>query len=156
MMYRTHVVAGSLCGFVLSRFLPLDAINQALVVAMSILGSLIPDIDHPRSYLGRRLIVFSFGFNKLFGHRKLLHSPVFYGILFAILALLNVVNIVTLLSLLVGILSHILLDMLNPQGVPIFYPISKKHYRILSIRTSSLTETVFMFGLVAVHIFLVT
>jgi len=37
---------------------------------------------------------------------------------------------------LVGILTHILADMLNPEGVELFYPI-KKNYRILKLRFNS-------------------
>jgi len=66
-------------------------------------------------------------------HRGFTHS-----LLFAFLSFLVVSAFFPNLSLpvLVGILTHIFADMLNPEGVELFYP-SRKNYRILKLRFNS-------------------
>ncbi len=66
-------------------------------------------------------------------HRGFTHS-----LLFAFLAFLVVSALFPNLSLpvLAGILTHIFADMLNPEGVELFYP-SRKNYRILKLRFNS-------------------
>lgn len=45
-----------------------------------------------------------------------------------------------LVYLLVGILSHLLLDTLNPEGIMWLYPVRKQRFHLLSIKTDSVGE----------------
>ena len=45
-----------------------------LGAALAALGSIFPDIDHPRSWVGQRVHRISFLIALIFGHRKLFHS----------------------------------------------------------------------------------
>lgn len=84
----THVVIGLsfgvttqlLVGFPAEGFLEIPFYYGGLV-----LGSLLPDIDHPQSYLGRRLTPLSVPIFKLFGHRGITHSFLSLSILGIIL-----------------------------------------------------------------------
>lgn len=97
------------------------------------LGSLLPDIDHPQSYLGRRIPLLSVPINKLFGHRGFTHSLLSLSLLGIASAFYWAVNPLFFGGLLLGYFSHILGDMLTPMGVPLFYP-DKKRYKFVKRR----------------------
>lgn len=58
---KTHIAIGIATALTLSRDQPLE--NKLLIVAASILGSLAPDLDHPRAKLNQKLLKFN---NNLF------------------------------------------------------------------------------------------
>ena len=91
------------------------------------LGSLLPDIDHPQSYLGRRLRFLSVPIFKIWGHRGITHSFLFLGITGIATALWWTVNPLFFGGLFIGILSHFIGDMTTPSGIPLLYP-NKKRY----------------------------
>lgn len=125
----THVVIGLsfgvttqlLVGFPAEGFLEIPFYYGGLV-----LGSLLPDIDHPQSYLGRRLTPLSVPIFKLFGHRGITHSFLSLSILGIILTESGYVNTYLSGGILLGYLSHLIADMFTPTGIPLFYPMKKK------------------------------
>lgn len=125
----THVVIGLsfgvttqlLVGFPAEGFLEIPFYYGGLV-----LGSLLPDIDHPQSYLGRRLTPLSVPIFKLFGHRGITHSFLSLSILGIILTKSRYVNTYLSGGVLLGYLSHLIADMFTPTGIPLFYPMKKK------------------------------
>lgn len=94
------------------------------IVPSAILTCLLPDIDHPKSFLGQRLKWISKPIARAFGHRGFTHS------LLAVFALLATFYLKVpeswfipadaLQGMVLGYLSHILADMLTPAGVPRF------------------------------------
>ena len=80
-----------------------------------VLGALLPDLDYR------------------FEHRKLLHN------VFAI-ALVSLISGQYWLPMLVGMVSHIVLDMMTVSGVALLYPLSDKRFRIASFRTGGLFD----------------
>lgn len=92
------------------------------IVPSAILTCLLPDIDHPKSFLGQRLKWISKPIARAFGHRGFTHS------LLAVFALLATFYLKVpeswfipadaLQGMVLGYLSHILADMLTPAGVP--------------------------------------
>ena len=91
------------------------------------LGSLLPDIDHPQSYLGRRLRILSVPIFKIFGHRGITHSFLFMGIIGTATAVWWASNPLFFGGLFIGILSHLLGDMCTVSGVPLLYPKTKRY-----------------------------
>lgn len=95
------------------------------IVPSAILTCLLPDIDHPKSFLGQRLKWISKPIARAFGHRGFTHS------LLAVFALLATFYLKVpeswfipadaLQGMVLGYLSHILADMLTPAGVPLPY-----------------------------------
>lgn len=75
------------------------------------LGSVLPDIDHPGSMVGKNVPLLP----RLLRHRGVTHS-----LLFCVLA--SLVNG----WLGVGCLVHIVMDMMTRQGVELFWPMKKK------------------------------
>ena len=88
------------------------------IVPSAILTCLLPDIDHPKSFLGQRLKWISKPIARAFGHRGFTHS------LLAVFALLATFYLKVpeswfipadaLQGMVLGYLSHILADMLTP------------------------------------------
>lgn len=89
------------------------------IVPSAILTCLLPDIDHPKSFLGQRLKWISKPIARAFGHRGFTHS------LLAVFALLATFYLKVpeswfipadaLQGMVLGYLSHILADMLTPM-----------------------------------------
>lgn len=103
---KTHAAAGIAAALALGANAP--------QIALITFGAILPDIDHSGSTLGRFVKPLS---------RKLKHRSFTHSLLFLFLT--------TLLSpyLGIGVLTHIVLDMLNPDGVKLFFP-QKKKYKV--------------------------
>ena len=121
-------------------------------------GGLMPDLDHPRSALGRRMPFISIPLSRLFGHRGFTHSLLAAFVLFLVLLILisNAQHTAMrsmasvgqgmqplLIPLIIGYLSHILGDSLTPSGVPLFWP-RKRTYSFNLFKTWSWQETAFV------------
>ena len=123
-----------------------DVLKNGLIILASWFGSILPDIDHPTSTISKkftllsipyRILQFIFGKFKstkhFVGHRGITHS-LFFLFIPIIIGLFFVTNewiVVGLFGLSVGILSHLVMDMLNPTGVPLLLPLSKHKFRLL-------------------------
>ena len=141
---RTHIAGGLALGYLAFNYIDNLNVNlndsKTLIIASSglILGALLPDIDHPRSMLSLKIKPIGFIASKLFKHREYTHSIVgsismtlLMGLLIKYLGLDNGMNYLILKSLFIGIVSHVLLDMLTFYGVALFYPFTKKRIRLL-------------------------
>lgn len=125
MNYQQHVAVGTLLGigtqtvvgFPMSGLFAYPSYYGGVM-----LGSLLPDIDHPQSYLGRRLPFLSVPIFKLFGHRGFTHSFLSLGLLTIASAFYWSVNPLFFGGILLGYFSHLLADMCTPSGVPLLYP----------------------------------
>ncbi|MFG6116549.1 metal-dependent hydrolase [Halobacillus sp. MO56] len=78
------------------------------------------------------------------GHRKMTHSILFLMVMWVYCQVIVEwmhVPWFYLYGLLAGAVSHLLGDYVTKKGIPIFYPISKRHFRfIFTFRTGSVTE----------------
>lgn len=98
--------------------------------------SLLPDIDHPQSLIGRLFPFISKNILKKYGHRTVTHS------LLSILAIMIVVSPALFFSvpvyaaLSLAFASHIFIDLFNRSGVKLLAPFSQKEY--ISFRTPEL------------------
>lgn len=141
MTFKTHMIGGiALAGVAALGMIEVTGLDLFVYYGASIVGSLLPDIDHPKSWISQN----TFGIYKLFkglGHRGATHSlfAVFMleGILLALFGAHPIV-----LGLGIGYFSHLLLDMLNPRGVPLAYPFFKKKFKVAKLRTDESGEYV--------------
>ncbi|TCV99710.1 metal-dependent hydrolase [Biostraticola tofi] len=96
------------------------------ILAGGLLTCLLPDIDHPKSFLGQRLRWLSAPIARIFGHRGFTHSllAMMGGILLFTLQLTPamIIPLDAFHGMIVGYLSHIIADMLTPAGVPLLWP----------------------------------
>lgn len=111
--------------------------TEPAALGLAALGSLLPDIDHPQSWAGKRLALVSIPLAALIGHRGVTHSLLAVAAFALLLAGLGTDHLAAPLAL--GYLSHLLADALTLSGVPLLWP-SKRPYGLRLIRTGSLAE----------------
>lgn len=147
MTKASHLIVGSAAGF--AFFGPLGLIFGAL-------GGIAPDKD---------ILLWGTENHKrtLWGHRGITHTPIFLATLLALIYFgVNYVTttfpqnslLLTLHSSLftllgafaVGYLSHILMDLLTPMGVPLWFPLNSNFASLKLIKTGSVGEYLLVFG----------
>ena len=120
MRAMTHLAFAGLTGVVAAGFGADVGIAGAATLAA---GSLLPDIDSQHSGLGRMVKPLSGLLERKVGHRTITHSALGvlgFGVLTSWLLLIYPIAWVWLL---VGVMTHILLDTANVSGVPFLYPL---------------------------------
>ncbi|MGL5330899.1 MAG: metal-dependent hydrolase [Peptostreptococcaceae bacterium] len=110
--YKAHLTFSIPLSIMFSYTVQLPPELTLLSIAATSLGSLLPDIDTPHSFLGRRIFPISWLINKVFHHRGIFHSIIFYTIIFIPLPYFfcTMTGGTIIVSLYIGIISHILLD----------------------------------------------
>lgn len=136
---KTHIVGGVAAGSIL-LYTSNNLTPDTLFMAGCIAGSMLPDICHPNSKIGRRLPLLSFLVSKSFGHRTFTHSLLF---LVGLVLLFQAVSLPGGLEqgILIGAASHLFLDFLTDQGIQFFYPFSIRVRSPLHITTGGIFET---------------
>lgn len=104
-----------------------------IVVLLLAFGSLLPDIDHPKSKIGKYLPIGYF-----MKHRAWYTHSIIGAFLLPLPFLLINKSYYVLVAL--GCLSHTLADTLTPGGTKIIYPISNKNYSLNIAKTGSKEE----------------
>lgn len=142
MMAGSHMVVGAALWAVTAK---LGGGNPAepQALAAAVLGSLLPDIDHPQSWAGRKLKVVSVPLSLLVGHRGVTHSALAVAACLAVLVVMGTGWMAAPIA--IGYLSHLLADGLTPSGVPLLWP-SRRRFTLNLCETGSFIEI----GLVAV------
>ena len=120
MMAGSHVALGAAAWFAVAPHLGLPAM-EPVPLGLAIMGALLPDIDHPKSWVGKRMRPLSTIVAAVLGHRGATHSLLAVAgcgwLLFhdgtprAIVA-----------PVLVGYLSHLAGDLLTPRGLRLAWP----------------------------------
>lgn len=151
MIGKTHAIGGVAVALATANFIPafqpdtVGLYGTAIFVAAASFGALLPDVDTNGTvshYPGFNLCHLFF---KLFGvkHRGMTHSLPF-ALVFFILGVvmgktLGTAGFLIGAGITVGVFSHIILDMLNPKGVQLFFPFPMK-CSIGSITTGNLGD----------------
>ncbi|MCV2499759.1 MAG: metal-dependent hydrolase [Candidatus Lightella neohaematopini] len=97
------------------------------VILGSLITCLLPDIDHPKSFIGKRFKWLSIPIYKLFGHRSFTHSLLLIIIIIIYVNIRKInISVDVIYAMIIGYISHIIADILTPAGIPLFWPYSKK------------------------------
>lgn len=153
MLWRTHFALGIGTGALYgTATYPHDPLTAALFAGISGAASLLPDVDSPHSKLGSKVRPVSDVLNLTLGHRGLLHSLAGMSIVLVVATLvsqlwLDIGWLVPAIAL--GYLSHLILDLLTPGGVPLLWPM-RKTISLPLARTGSFIERVVIFPALAV------
>lgn len=126
-----HIVGGiAITGISLS-FYNINIFESPINLGLTIFASLLPDIDHTKSIIGKLFYPIAKFLDKNYGHRTITHSLAFLvpTTLFVAFIEQNIINPsldltgfnYTLITLF-GIISHLILDMVTVSGIPLFYP----------------------------------
>ncbi|PSL34324.1 inner membrane protein [Planomicrobium soli] len=116
---KTHIVGGITASLAFAQITNYDPF---ILVGAGVIGAILPDICHGGSKIGRTLPMLSKVINTLFGHRTFTHSLLFL-VLMAILMNNFVQNEAFTAGILVGMASHLLLDMATKNGIKLLFPI---------------------------------
>jgi inner membrane protein len=95
---------------------------------MTVVGSLLPDIDHTKSWIGKAFYPLAKWLATNYGHRTITHSLLFiFSItIISIFIEKNFSDNYTISAILFfSVFSHFLFDMITLQGIPLFYPFYK-------------------------------
>lgn len=139
---KTHASCGLLIGMYVAKDYGVS-IESVGIISVALLGSLIPDICHTKSTIGRKLPVISHLINFIFGHRTFTHSLLFMLIFLIAFKVIGVPGIYTG-TMILGIASHIFLDFMTTTGVSIFYPIKERFSSPVSVKTGGIIDNFLM------------
>jgi inner membrane protein len=151
-MARSHIVLGLATWIAAAPLLHLAPFAPAYL-GLAMAGALLPDVDHPKSWVGRRSRPLSTIVAAVFGHRGVTHSAI------AVLSLVALLTYAdyrrgTVSALGLGYLSHLAADMLTPQGLPLAWPF-RKSWAFPVCRTGSPTESLVVLVICAATCWLV-
>lgn len=136
MMAKTHAATAILAGAILNK--------DIAYITILVLSALMPDIDHPKSFINRKLEVTK-PIGLIVSHRGILHTLWFaliYGIGFAYFFPGYA------LPAMIGYGIHIAGDVLTKEGISILRPFPPKIHGF--IRTGGITEMIFLFLVIAI------
>lgn len=142
-MAGSHVVVGLAAWTWAAPHLGL-AVLDPVALGFTTIGALLPDIDHPSSWVGRRLKIISRPLAAMIGHRGVTHSLIAVLGCVAFLRWEGLQRAV-IDPLVVGYLSHLAADLLTTSGLRLTWPSSKRQALGLC-RTGSFAETVIVSG----------
>ncbi|MFA5828837.1 MAG: metal-dependent hydrolase [Candidatus Shapirobacteria bacterium] len=170
MTFRTHQIGAFAALLTVVAYLHVGGISTATAITAliaNVVGALLPDMDQVSNRLWDLLPighVFGKVFGKLFlGHRSLSHSLlgiflVYKGSMWLIPNLLNrdFVNTDSVVfAMLTGYVSHMILDGLTEEGLPLLFPIRWKFgfppWKKLRIHTGRWVEKWVVFPLLVIY-----
>lgn len=150
MMAFSHVITGLSVWSIATEYTSLEPTIGGLLAV--VIGSVLPDIDHPKSWLGRRLWFVSAPLSLLIGHRGLTHSFLAALTLAVTLIIYGQVAGYLVASLCTGYLTHMAGDFITKGGIPVFWPF-KKRFSLPIFHTGGLGEFCSVIGLIAFLIY---
>lgn len=145
MKSNTHLIGGVAAGAIykIVTDLPPDTLQHELIFfGAAVLGSLLPDLCHPGSYLGKKTSFLSKTISKTFGHRTITHSWIMILFLLMLPQWIDwrfEESVST--GLVVGVISHLILDAATSRGIQLLYPLPIRFRFPLYTKTGSRTET---------------
>lgn len=126
---KAHIKGGLCFGIVATYLLIRKDFEPSipLIITSSTIGSILPDIDHPKSFIGSQVPILPKFLYSNVGHRTATHCFLF-SLIVGVIA--SIINPWVGTGLWVGIFSHIILDSFTPRGVAILYPITDKKFKL--------------------------
>ena len=144
MRYYTHLAFGFLAALLITPFLTIN--NIILFFFITLLGSLLPDIDHPNSKISNKIPILPKILSIFIKHRGIFHT-IFLAILIPGLVWLFIGHIYGI-ALFIGYTSHLIIDGFTKQGVNFLHPIAKLHISGF-IETGTYAEIAVLIGIIA-------
>jgi membrane-bound metal-dependent hydrolase YbcI (DUF457 family) len=144
MFARTHIAIVIFFSFILFE----NNANFLLFLFVSVIATLIPDLDSKNSKLGKKKVFRIF--NLFMKHRGIVHSFIFLLVLSIIILILWKE---ILLPFVLGYALHLITDSFTRQGTRIFYPFKMRVKGI--IKTGGIIELIIFFIFVCADLFLI-
>ena len=123
-----HIAGGIVFTGLFCSFFSINIFANPVFISITFIGSLLPDIDHTKSWIGKSVYPIAKWLSRNYGHRTITHSIFFLIGIFLISAFIEKnfrddysISIILFFS----ILSHLIFDMVTLAGIPLFYPFYK-------------------------------
>ena len=155
MVKKTHVQGGFLISLVTNPIVlgimpNVSSMTYKIVLTVvyiygAYFGSMLPDIDMKGSYISKMMPMVHKVFGKRFKHRGFTHSLLLLVIMYFAFKILSIMSQgeyaidMFFSGILMGCISHIVLDLFTKEGVVLFYPIPKS-ISLTSLKTNSPKE----------------
>lgn len=123
-----HIAGGIVFTGLFCSFFAINIFANPIYISVTILGSLLPDIDHTKSWIGKSVYPIAKWLSRNYGHRTITHSLLFLVGIFLISIFIekNFREDYTISTIIFfSILSHFIFDMVTLAGIPLFYPFYK-------------------------------
>ncbi|WP_096027553.1 metal-dependent hydrolase [Campylobacter lanienae] len=153
MTFRTHLAIGALGGMGFVSAVDLGSVDRVYIFGLILLGSVLPDIDEPRSFISKKFPLISRVTATFFDHRGPTH---FLFIPILLFVAWGIFGYIWLGAIGFGMIMHHVGDMLTPSGIRgYFYPFKKGFIaRILpknyAIKTGSKIELMLVLPIILV------
>lgn len=123
-----HIAGGLAFTGIFASFADVNIFSKPAYLGACVFFSLLPDIDHTRSTLGKAFWPVAKLLDKRYGHRTVTHCALFLLAVVAVVGLCEA--FITGHKTLTGIsalalASHLLFDMCTRQGIPFFLPFTR-------------------------------
>lgn len=137
--------------------------------APAVVGALAPDLDHWNSKASNYNVftkILSIFIRITCGHRGMLHSPFFvlllsvlFGALYYFVCPLTIVSQI-MMGFVIGYISHLILDLLNPSGLPLLFPFvwdkgRPKKFHFFSVKEGGIAEFLVLCLLFSVSVIMI-
>ncbi|SEC96325.1 Membrane-bound metal-dependent hydrolase YbcI, DUF457 family [Maribacter dokdonensis] len=128
MTFPNHVAGGIVFTGTFCSLFNVNIFDNPYSIALTVFASILPDIDHTKSLIGKLFFPISKWLSVKFGHRTITHSLLFFiasTIIFLFSEKIFLSSSTYTLIFSFALLSHLVLDMLTVQGIPLFYPFAR-------------------------------
>src|SRR3989338_703430 len=137
MLAPTHSVFGIFLTLIILAVFGVQWGLHWTIIIFAILGAIIPDVDHPKSIIGKILFPISLPLERRYGHRTMTHSlfgwaifTVIFAVLIGLISFLPQISawgwgdmpIRWIAAFSISYFSHLILDMFNRRGSQMFWP----------------------------------
>lgn len=163
-----HVAGGIVFTGIFCSLWNVNIFANPYYITTTIICSLLPDIDHTKSMMGKAVYPLAKWLSIHYGHRTITHSLLFLAMVTGISYMLEHFQFIgnenrtfeLTIIVFFATFSHLLLDMVTIQGIPLFYPFYRNPCVIpakveLRIRTGNLKQegiALFIFGISTVFL----
>ena len=137
MLAPTHSVFGIFLTLIILAVFGVQWGLHWTIILFAVLGAIIPDVDHPKSIIGKILFPISIPLERRYGHRTMTHSlfgwaifTVIFAVLIGLISFLPQISawgwadlpIRWIAAFSISYFSHLILDMFNRRGSQMFWP----------------------------------
>ncbi|MEM6359974.1 MAG: metal-dependent hydrolase [Bacteroidota bacterium] len=122
-----HVVGGIVITGIAGSFMGVNILANPWYLVVAAISSILPDIDHTKSLIGKLFYPVARFINRRWGHRTITHSAVCWiMVIMGFNAIVQDRDYCIIFGVAYG--THLLLDMITVQGIPLLYPFKRNSF----------------------------